>query len=105
MISFYNALTVLDVSMSSIFKTLKILVITISIIIVWMILYLIRNFLRPRFSAVAALSCPDGGTLALGHLADMNTPGCMGDEWHREMVQKYGHVFRYKIGLGVRNNR
>jgi hypothetical protein len=103
--SFYNAQSfdgskILDVlpstlSAFSIFKALKITLIVLLISVVWTILFVARGFLRPRFSALRALPIPEGGTFLMGHFSGMR------NDWHKRMVQKYGHVIRYKIGLGV----
>jgi hypothetical protein len=106
MVSFYNALLVLDVSkildMSlsilstfPIFKAFKIILLVLLISVLWITLFVTRELLRPRLSALRALPGPEGGTFLLGHLSVM----C--EDWHKQMIQEYGHVIRYKVDLGV----
>jgi hypothetical protein len=96
----FDVSKILDMSLSnlstfSIFKALKVILFAILISVVWIILVVARDLLRPRFSALRALPIPEGGTFFMGHF------GGMRNDWHARMIQKYGHVFRYKIGLGV----
>jgi hypothetical protein len=58
-----------------------------------------KTLLHNFFSPLRELPVPDGAGFVLGHLNAIRK--AEGGDWHEEMLEKYGHVMRYKAFFGV----
>ncbi|KAG8829956.1 hypothetical protein FRB91_007152 [Serendipita sp. 411] len=53
-------------------------------------------FMKPLFSPMRSIKGPPGGSFVLGHMPLSRKVPTVG-AWHRDQLQKYGHVFVFKV--------
>ncbi|KAG8784034.1 hypothetical protein FRC16_002254, partial [Serendipita sp. 398] len=58
--------------------------------------HLIWFFIKPLFSPMRSIKGPPGGSFVLGHMPLSRKVPTVG-AWHRDQLQKYGHVFVFKV--------
>jgi hypothetical protein len=73
---------------------------TLLIVIIGLPLFkLLRMTFRTYMSPIRDLPGPSGGNILLGYSKEIGN--AQAGEWHLAMVEKYGHVLRYRSLLGV----
>ncbi|KAG8815207.1 hypothetical protein FRC19_001184 [Serendipita sp. 401] len=63
------------------------------------LLKLARRIIRSRFSPLRVIPGPGNGHIVFGHMKKIRTR--KQGLWHEEMIQRYGHVIKYKAYFGV----
>ncbi|KIM28235.1 hypothetical protein M408DRAFT_70205 [Serendipita vermifera MAFF 305830] len=59
---------------------------------------IVKRVVRPYFSPLRAVKGPGGGTFLRGHFPEIRSVEEAGS-WHREQMNKYGHVWVHKAGF------
>jgi len=65
-----------------------------------LVYHLLRRLVRVKLSRARMVPGPSGGHFFLGHLVYVRDSEKGG--WHEEIIEKYGHVVKYRTILGVR---
>jgi len=61
--------------------------------------HFLRLMVRVKLSRARIVPGPSGGKFFLGHLGYIRDSAK--GEWHGQIIEKYGHVVKYRVVLGV----